>query len=270
MSKGKTRLAVTPQDAGDSAACETARQLAEALRLPFVRQMTRSPHWDLRLLVSSAGPVGIHVCSDDPEHATIRGGHPVIWSFADLDIHSSAGRRGNQPLFKAMGPSLRVEDRPLRILDVTAGFGHDACLLASRGYELTLLERHPVAHALLAHALDALRTSQPELAGRMRLLHVDACDHLTTLTPEQAPDVIYIDPMFPSMRRSTERKAMRVLRLLAGDDPDAPSLLEIAMSKARRRVVVKRPLRAPVVEAAVAPEISHKGQAVRYDVYPVA
>jgi len=265
----KTRLAVTPQDAGDTDACQEAGQLAHTLGLPFVRQQTRAEDWDLLLLVNSAGPVGLLVSSNDPDHATLRGGHPVRWRFADLDIHSPAGRRGNQPLFKAMGPGLRAQDRPLRVLDVTAGFGHDACLLASRGYELTLLERHPVAHCLLAHALEALRESDPALASRMTLVHGDARDHLATLTAEQAPDVIYIDPMFPSMRRSTERKAMRVLRMLAGDDPDAPALLALALSKARRRVVVKRPLRAPVVQAVVAPEIAHKGQAVRYDVYPV-
>jgi|GEM_PF-6658972 len=56
-----------------------------------------------------------------------------------------------------------------------------------------------------------------------------------------APEVVLIDPMFPGERKTAERKAMAVLRWIAGDDPDAEHLLSPALQTATRRVVVKRP-----------------------------
>lgn len=92
-------------------------------------------------------------------------------------------------------------------------------------------------------------------------------------------DVVLLDPMFPEHRRrkTAERKPLRLLRLLAGDDEDAASLWAPAMNVARRRVVVKRPRRAPPLPDAGAPDrpapppaSQHEGRGFRFDVYPVA
>ena len=82
----------------------------------------------------------------------------------------------------------------------------------------------------------------------------------------EAPDVVYLDPMFPLRKRSAlAKKEMRVLRRLVGDDEDAGELLEVARRAARRRVVVKRTPEAPPLAAA--PTMSYRGKLVRYDVY---
>ena len=75
--------------------------------------------------------------------------------------------------------------------------------------------------------------------------------------------------MFPLGRKAKERKPMRVLRMLAGDDEDAPALLKAALDTGVHRVCVKRPLRAPVIEHAqrTKPDVVYKGKAVRFDVY---
>jgi 16S rRNA (guanine1516-N2)-methyltransferase len=83
----------------------------------------------------------------------------------------------------------------------------------------------------------------------------------------EAPDVIVMDPMFPQGRRAAERKPMRVLRMLAGDDEDADALLAAALAAGVHRVAVKRPLHAPPLDAGRAPGVVHKGKAVRFDVY---
>ena len=61
------------------------------------------------------------------------------------------------------------------------------------------------------------------------------------------------------------KKEMRVLRRIAGDDPDAGELLEIARRVARKRVVVKRHRRGPPL--APQPDLQYRGKQVRYDVY---
>jgi 16S rRNA (guanine1516-N2)-methyltransferase len=101
----------------------------------------------------------------------------------------------------------------------------------------------------------------------LRLIVGDARTILPTLDP--APDVIYLDPMFPPKRRKSAavRKELALLRRLAGDDPDAHELFEVARRCARQRVVVKRPDHAAPL--APNPTVSYGGKLVRYDVYRV-
>ena len=141
--------------------------------------------------------------------------------------------------------------------------------MASIGCEVTALERSLVVAALLENAVQRIAQRQPDVAARLRLQCMDALDYLAVLASEQRdpPDVIYIDPMFPPRRSKTvERKPMRVLRSLVGEDADATALLDRARQVARKRVVVKRPLRAEALDD-VAPDLTFKGNAVRYDLY---
>ena len=83
---------------------------------------------------------------------------------------------------------------------------------------------------------------------------------------EAAPDVVYLDPMYPPKKKSAlVKKEMRICRMLVGEDEDAGELLEIARRVARRRVVVKRLRHAPPLKANAAAE--YVGRTVRYDVY---
>jgi 16S rRNA (guanine1516-N2)-methyltransferase len=117
------------------------------------------------------------------------------------------------------------------------------------GCRVTLLERSPAIAALLADGLERAAAS-PALAHlireRISLHHTDAVQWLEAAPPEARPHVVYLDPMYPERHKSAlVKKAMRVFRDLVGDDPDAAVLLEAALGRARRRVVVKRPRRAP-------------------------
>jgi 16S rRNA (guanine1516-N2)-methyltransferase len=101
----------------------------------------------------------------------------------------------------------------------------------------------------------------------MRLLTGNAIE-LMRGWQEQAPQVIYLDPMFPHRDKSAlVKKEMRLFRPLVGDDMDAPALLEAALALASHRVVVKRPRKAPCIEG---PKPSHalEGKSSRYDIYP--
>lgn len=175
------------------------------------------------------------------------------------------GGRG-QDLPKACG--LTKGQNP-SIVDATAGLGRDAFLLASLGCEVTLIERAPQMHALLADALNRARDAGPDFAeiiGRMTLLAGDAKDILPTLSP----DVVLVDPMHPPRKNTAlVKQDMRVLRTIVGADPDAFELMEVALKAAKNRVVLKWPLRGDPLPGLRAPSHQIIGKSTRYDVFMV-
>ena len=170
-----------------------------------------------------------------------------------------------QMIAKAVGVQPGV--RP-QVLDATAGLGRDAFVLASLGCSMTLIERQPLIAALLEDGLMRARQSAEvaPIAAQMRLLQGNAIELLSAWTDE-APQVIYLDPMFPHRDKSAlVKKEMRLFRPLVGDDLDAPALLAAALALASHRVVVKRPRKAPCIEGAK-PSYVLEGKSSRYDIY---
>lgn len=196
--------------------------------------------------------------------ADLIGGHGVYADLTTIDTTSPAGRRLDMPLLKAVGIKKGNPARPA-VIDCTAGLGEDAWLLASHGCSVTALERQPVIAALLQDALDRAAQTRQDIAERITLHHTHAVAGLNNLTA----DALVLDPMFPTGRKAKERKPMRVLRLLAGNDDDAPLLLAAALSTGVHRVCVKRPLHAPSIasDTRPKPDIIYKGKAMRFDVY---
>lgn len=155
----------------------------------------------------------------------------------------------------------------LSVIDATAGLGRDAFVLASLGAQLTLVERNPLVAALLA---DGLRrgSRDPQTADwlpqRMQLVHLPALAALCSLP---APDVVFLDPMFPPREKSAlVKKEMRAFHDVVGADDDADALLAPALALARHRVVVKRPGYAGYL-AGQKPTTSIEGKNNRFDVY---
>lgn len=156
-----------------------------------------------------------------------------------------------------------------RVLDATAGLAHDAFILALKGCHVHAVERSPIVAALVRDGIERASVD-PELKQlfdeRFRLVCADAYQMLDAMEANAAPDVIYLDPMFPPKKKSAlVKKEMRVLRRLVGDDPDSEALLEAARQKARQHVVVKRMLHAPSISEDI--ERSYKGKTTRYDLY---
>lgn len=173
----------------------------------------------------------------------------------------------HQPLARAVGIKSRI--RPV-VLDVTAGLGRDAFVLACLGCAVWMIERSPIIAALLR---DGLRRAAldpeigPLVANHLRLMVADGREFLRELGEDQRPDVVYLDPMYPRRGKSAlPGKELRLLRRLAGDDEDAPELLAASLARARRRVVVKRPRRAPPLIGPV-PSVQITAPNTRFDVY---
>jgi len=195
----------------------------------------------------------------------------------DIDFASGAqahrrkfGGGKSQAIAKAVGLSSKFKPE---ILDCTAGQGRDAFVLASLGSRVTMLERSPVAHALLQNALErGLRcsTEDPELAAVLERmsLHLGSASELVGVSG-RAYDVVYLDPMFPERKKSAlVKKEMQIFHQVIGADDDADALLAVAKSAAIYRVVVKRPKAAPPL-AGEAPTYELAGKSSRFDIYAI-
>ena len=169
------------------------------------------------------------------------------------------GGRG-QLIAKACG--LKKYPNPT-VLDVTAGLGQDAFVLACLGCDVTMLERAPMIAALVQDGLR--RLNDPEI--KLQLIEADAQDYLKTLG--RKPDVIYLDPMYPDTTNTAlAKKEMQVLRDLVGDDNDVKAVFRAVLSCAKKRVVVKRPRQGMQIDERE-PDIVFCGKSSRFDVYLV-
>lgn len=236
---------------------DEVRSLAERLGLPMAGSSELKPDfalqwqaqgWQLQSLAEDApGPLRVDFVEGALAHRRQFGGG------------------SGQMIAKAVG--LQPGVRP-RVLDATAGLGRDAFVLACLGCTVDMIERQPVIAALLA---DGLRRASldPEvrhIVARMQLQQGDAIALLRDWSGE-VPQVIYLDPMFPSRDKSAlVKKEMRLFRPLVGDDLDAGDLLAAAYALASHRVVVKRPRKAPAIPGP-APSQVLEGKSSRYDIY---
>ena len=169
----------------------------------------------------------------------------------------------NEMLGRAVG--LKADRKPL-IWDATGGLGRDAFVLADLGCEVTLCERVPALAWLLDQAVQAAKVSGAhqirEAAERMSVL---AADSKTLRAP--AGTVIYLDPMFPERKKAAAvKKEAAMLQHLAVSVDDSESLWQWAWDQPVERVVVKRPLRAPIL-GYIRPAHTLKGKSVRFDVF---
>ncbi len=172
-----------------------------------------------------------------------------------------------QALARAVGIKSGV--RP-SLFDITAGLGNDAFCLACLGCQVTMSERSPLLAALLA---DGLQRAYDDprmgkiLDNRLTLLKGESSTILQNIFTK--PETIYMDPMYPHRKNSAlNKQEMRIIRAIVGDDHDADKLLDIALIQAGKRVVVKRPKGAEVLNKQQPSHIITMKNS-RYDVYMI-
>ncbi len=173
---------------------------------------------------------------------------------------------GNLPL-ELLVKAARIKgvEGQFTAIDATAGLGEDAFLLGAAGFDVKVYERDPIIASLLADAL--LRAGKiPQLAeivGRMHLYVADSITQLQNLTA--SPDVVLLDPMFPSRQKSALiKKKFQMLQQLESPCCEEEALLNAALSSKPRKIVIKRPLKGPFL-AGRKPDYTIKGKAIRYD-----
>ena len=151
------------------------------------------------------------------------------------------------------------------IIDATAGLGRDALILSSLVERVILIERVPWVSALLEDGLKNSIEHLPYLSNT-RVICSDSKKFLLNLKTK--PDAIYLDPMFENMGKSKAKREVQALRDLTIQSNEK-ELLEVALKKAKDRVVVKRHKKVKNL-AGIKPTFSLTGRVVRYDVYSIS
>ena len=192
-----------------------------------------------------------------------------------LEIDFAAGSIGwrgtararHERIVRACGALRPDAPRPPFIVDGTGGLGEDSWILAAVGARVVVVEQHPVIRALLHDGLSRARAHAPEVAGRLEVRAGDT----RTLVNELAPDVLYLDPMYPPRRKQAlGDRRLRLLAALLGADglvgDDAPGLVTAGLAAAVPRVVLKCPNRVSF-RGLPKPNHSLSGRSTRFDVW---
>ena len=160
-------------------------------------------------------------------------------------------------------------------IDATAGFGEDSLLLAAAGFTVDLYEQDCVIAVLLKDALNRA-AGDPALAAAVSRMRLHAGEdgiaglrHTAELVERgklAAPDVVYLDPMFPERTKSAAvKKKFQLLHHLEQPCADEETLVEAALVPRPRKVVIKRPGKGRLL-AGVKPSNQLAGKAVSYGV----
>ena len=228
--------------------------------------------------VSSYGAWTLEDFQGQPElrQAGDKPGTGVRADWKSLRLPDGVNSLRNQPLGRAVGKDIRTA------LDATAGLGYDTFALAMLGVEVLAWERDANVFALLAAELARAKCDEKlsAVAGRIQIEYANAHARLPTLRAKVGftlplftarefilPDMILLDPMFGGERGAAKpSKEIQALAATVGADADADALLDMAISAATQRVIVKRSRLAPPL-AGRAPDWIIKGKLLRFDVY---
>lgn len=254
----KPNLIVVAESAHDDG---LAQQVAERLQLPYAEGFSPvTDDEDMLWLRVGASGIGLGAAGI--------GLNPFYVDF----VTGAMGYRKRKLSLKneLIGKAVAIKSKfDLRVVDATAGFGRDAFILAQLGCPVCMLERNPVVALLLEDGIKRAARDNVcnEVIERMELISVDAASFLTAINQAEQPDVVYLDPMFPERRKAAKvKKEMQLLQGLLGSHDGQPGLLSLARTRAGKKVVVKRPAKAPCLENQ-SPDYSVKGKSSRFDIY---
>lgn len=195
--------------------------------------------------------------------------HIIVDFLCPKSLYRLKTSNPRDPLLRAIGLKPQGE---LKVIDATAGFGFDACLMAYHGAQVLMLERESVMGELLQAGLIRAQTAGElmQVAARMSLKIISAEAYLSSLNKADYPDVIYLDPMFIHKKKSAlPNKNMQFLQQICQNESDPKALLTLALFRAKHRVVIKRSLNAPFL-ADIKPHMSIKTKLLRFDVFMCA
>ena len=202
---------------------------------------------------------------DTPEGLTlVAGALSLRGDFAAMKDRLKPNNLNGEMLVRAARVKSPVGEASVAV-DATAGLGEDSFLLAAAGFEVYLFERNETIAALLQDALTRA-LADPALAPVASRLHFTPGDSVAGLKAlSLRPDVVYLDPMFPTRQKSgLIKKKFQILQLLERPCDDEESLLQAALAAKPSKIVIKRPAKTPIL-GGVKPSYSIKGNSIRYD-----
>ncbi len=185
-------------------------------------------------------------------------------SYSEQNFFKRA-QQSNQALLKACNNKAR---NIKSVLDLTGGWGLDSFILACHGQNVTCIEQNQLLHMISAYSLNCARAIKHSAtaANRIVMIHGDSAHYLQNSGGPGRFDCIYLDPMFPEHKSGAKSaKGLQILQKLTLNQ-DIDMCFELALKKAGKRVVVKRPAKSPSISN-LSPDLVYREKTVRFDVY---
>lgn len=273
---------------------ENLKALIEQYKLPIVLELVQSKDkltQKRRQQLSQASTQPMLLLDDKNALSWLSDGLSVAPEWDKLQRRVVSAGRKSELLLQAV--KITADSR---VIDATAGFGHDSLILASTGAQVVMLEQQPLMTLLLLaeqQRMSALINWQ-KLMSRLQIINTNALSYFANINNESTSesskivensrtfDVVYLDPMFPEDSYQDSKtgkgakvgKHMQALHQLAHPptSDEERQLLQSALTvvgqngQTSGRVVVKRPQFAPQL-ANQAPSESWHNEAVRFDGY---
>jgi len=194
--------------------------------------------------------------------------HPEARSTNQFRIDFNSGSTGwrikranhEKLIKKALGKS----ERPLNILDCTAGMLQDALLFLSLGHQVTALEQSKILFYLLQDGIS--RSEDQSIFLKLDLIHANACSYAALA---KNFDVIYFDPMYPTSKKNalSSGQLEYISKILEVESlaNNASQDFEVLQLIPAQKMVVKRPIKAEPFSYQTNYQVS--GKTTRFDVY---
>lgn len=149
------------------------------------------------------------------------------------------------------------------VWDLTAGLARDALLLASNGYQVTMVEQHPLLVTIIHYALT--KKIIPE--KNLRLVWGNSIEFLTNTSI--VPNVIYLDFMFNDNKSAKAKKEMQLIQLLNNKDNTLTDneLFNLCYKTTVDKIIVKRENKHKNSPNMPKPTYVKQGKTIRFDVY---
>ena len=194
--------------------------------------------------------------------------HPEARSTNQFRIDFNSGSTGwrikranhEKLIKKALGRS----EKPLKILDCTAGMLQDTLLFLSLGHQVTALEQSKILFYLLQDGIS--RSEDQSIFNQLDLKHMNACSYAS-----QAKnfDVIYFDPMYPPSKKNalSSGKLEYIAKILEVESLKNNPMhdFEVVQLIPAKKMIVKRPIKAESFSSQLNYQVM--GKTTRFDVY---
>lgn len=164
-----------------------------------------------------------------------------------------SGGRKKEPVARAVLGSIDHNLKDPLIFDATAGLGTESMVLAHAGARVLSFERNIATWIILADALERAKQSRFFPFALPTLYPIGTIEDYKAKEvadfTEDAPFVVYYDPMFPESDDSARvKKGMYILQQINTSPEDVTVYLSSAVKLALSRVVLKRPQDSPLIE----------------------
>jgi 16S rRNA (guanine1516-N2)-methyltransferase len=171
-----------------------------------------------------------------------------------------AQHEGN--LKKALGK----KDKKLFIFDATAGLLSDTMIFLSLGHKVVAAEQSKILFCLVNDAIQRARDKIPYL-NNLEFLNDNS--QLVYKKQDKVFDVIYLDPMYPIIKKSTKKRGSinNIKQILEIEHlvSDEEEIIDIFMKYNYKKIIVKRPLKSEKKYSNINYQV--KGKTTRFDIY---